>query len=104
MSNFIAYHGGKKFESSAEDAAYMAKWRAWIGALGEALVNPGTPLGKSKTVSANGVADGGGANPLTGYSIVQALSLDAAVEMAKGCPHLEHGAIEVAEVMDMAMK
>ena len=29
--------------------------------------------------------------------------MDAACEMAKGCPHLDHGTIEVAEVMDMEM-
>ena len=105
MSNYvIAYYGGRKFESPAEASAYMGKWRVWMGALGDALVNPGTPLGKSKTVNAGGVSEGAGTNRLTGYSIVRAASFDAAVDMAKACPHLEHGTIEVAEVMDMAMK
>ena len=102
MSNYIfAYHGGKMPESPEERAKLMAKWKAWIGGLGHAVVNLGTPLGKSKTVSSGGVSDDGGSNPLTGYSIVNADSMDAAVEMAKGCPHLEHGTIEVAEEMEM---
>ena len=102
MSNYIlAYHGGKKPESPEEGAKQMAKWKAWVGGLGDAMVDPGTPLGKSKTVSSGGVSDDGGSNPLIGYSIVKADSMDAALEMAKGCPFLDMGTIEVAEVKEM---
>ncbi len=55
----------------------------------------------SKTVSSSGVSDDGGSNPLLGFSIVKADSMDAALEMAKGCPHLEIGTIEVAEAKEM---
>ena len=102
MPNFVfAYHGGKKPESPEEGAKLMAKWKAWIGGLGDSVVNPGTPLGMSKTVSSSGVSDDGGSNPLLGFSIVKADSMDAALEMAKGCPHLEIGTIEVAEAKEM---
>ncbi len=102
MSNYIiAYHGGKEPESPEEGAKQMAKWKAWVGGLGDAVVNPGTPLGKSKIVSSTGVSDGDGSNSLTGYSIVKADSMDAALEMAKACPFLEIGTVEVAEVMEM---
>jgi hypothetical protein len=96
----IAYHGGRKFESPQDGAAHMAKWKAWVGGLGDAVVNPGTPLAKSKLVSSSGVSDGG-VNLLIGFSIVMADSMDAAVELAQRCPHLDHGTIEVAEVMEM---
>ncbi len=102
MPDFIiAYHGGKKPESPEEGAKDMAKWKAWIGGLGDAVVNPGTPLGKSKIVSSAGVSDDGGSNSLTGFSIVKADSMDAALEMAKECPFLDIGTLEVAEVMKM---
>ncbi len=102
MSSYIfAYHGGKKPESPEEGAKHMAKWKAWVDGLGDAVVNPGTPLGMSKTVSSGGVSDDGGPNPLVGFSIVKADSMDAALEMAKGCPFLEMGTIEVAEVKEM---
>ena len=98
----IAYHGGKKPESPEEAAQGKAKWQAWVGGLGDAVVNPGTPLGKSKTVSSNGVSDDGGSNPLSGIFIVNADSMDAALEMAKEDPFLElGGTIEVAEAMKM---
>ena len=102
MSEYVfAYHGGKKPESPEEGAEQMARWNAWVEDLGTAMVNPGTPLGKSHTVSASGVEDGGGANPLVGFSVIQADSLEAAVEIAKSCPFLDMGTIEVAEVMVM---
>ncbi len=102
MSNYIfAYHGGKMPESPEEGAEVMAKWQAWLEGLGDAVANPGNPVGMSKTVSASGVTDDGGSNPLSGFSIVKAGSMDAALEMTRGCPHLEHGTIEVAEMMEM---
>ena len=64
---------------------------AWVSSLGDASVDPGNPLGMSKTVSADGVTDGGGANPMSGFSVVKADSMDAALEMAKECPFLEIG-------------
>ena len=81
----IAYHGGKKPESPEEGAKHMAKWKAWVGGLGDAVVNPGTPLGMSKTVSADGVSDGGGPNALTGFSVVKADSMDAALVAIATC-------------------
>ncbi len=103
MPNYIiAYHGGNKPETPEEGAEHMAKWKAWVSGLGDAVVNPGTPLGKSKTVSSAGVSDGGGPNALTGFSVVKADSMDAALEMAKECPFLDvGGTLEVAEVMKM---
>ena len=102
MPNYIlAYHGGKKPESPEEGAKHMAKWKAWVSELGDAVVNPGTPLGMSKFVSSSGVSDDGGPNSLTGFSVVKADSMDAALEMAKKCPFVEIGTLEVAEMKEM---
>lgn len=102
MANYIlAYHGGKMPDTPEEGAKVMEAWRTWMGGLGDALINPGNPAGKSKTVTASGVTDDGGANPLSGFSIVKADSIEAAIEMAKGSPHLDGGTIEVAELIEM---
>ena len=102
MPNFVfAYHPGKMPESPEEGAKGRASFQAWIGGLGDAVVDPGTPLGMSKTVSSGGVSDDGGSNRLMGFSILKADSMDAALEMAKGCPFLKMGTVEVAEVMEM---
>ena len=58
--------------------------------------------GPSKTVTPSGVADNGGSNPVSGHSVVEAADIDAAIEMAKGCPILhDDGSVEVAEVLQM---
>lgn len=99
MPNFVfAYHGSKRPENPPQ---YMARWRAWVESLGDALVNPVMPVGKSKTVARDGITDDGGANPISGITVVKAAGMDAALALARSCPHLELGTIEVAPVMDM---
>lgn len=95
------YHGGGT-PPPEEAAAAMAKWTAWLGGMGDKLVEGGAPVGLSKTVSPGGVADDGGANPASGWSVVTAAGYDEAVALAKGCPILENdGTVEVAEVIEM---
>jgi hypothetical protein len=102
MAEFIfAYHGGRPPKSPEEGAQFKARWRAWVAEIGDAFVHPGSIVGKSWTVSANGASDNGGPNPLSGYSIVTADSIEAALDLALRCPHVEHGTIEVAEVKQM---
>lgn len=97
----LAYHGGKMPETPEEGAKVMAAWQSWFEGLGSAVIDGGNPCGMSKTVTSSGVEDNGGANPISGYSLIEAADIDAAVEMAKGCPILDHGSVEVAEAMEM---
>ena len=105
MSKYVlGYHGGSGMASTEEEmAAVMAKWGAWFGELGAAIVDGGAPTAQAATVGSDGsVSEGGGSNPLTGYSIVTAGSLDEAAALAKGCPILEAGgSVEVAELIEM---
>lgn len=103
MTKFIyAYHGGKAPSSPEEGEKVMKLWTAWFADMGDAVVDGGNPLGMSKTVSGAGVADDGGANPIAGYTLVNAADMDAAVSMAKGCPMIaDGGSVEVAECFDM---
>ncbi|MEX0305680.1 MAG: YciI family protein [Leisingera sp.] len=106
MPQFLfGYHGGKTPESEEEGKQQMAAWMAWFEEMGEAVAIPGNPVGMSKTVSATGVADDGGANPMSGFTVVQANSIEAACAMAKGCPMVSDGSgsVEVAEVIELEM-
>ena len=99
----FAYHGGSMPETEAAQAEAMAAWGTWFGSLGDVVIDGGNPTGASKTVGANGsVSDGGGGNPLSGYSLINAASIDDAVKHAKDCPILKvGGSVEVAEAIDM---
>ena len=104
MANFVfAYHGGGKPETPEEGERLKGLWWKWVEDLGDAVINPGTPVGMSKTVSADGVTDDGGPHPLMGFSVIAADSMDAALEIAKSCPHLlmKGASIEVAEEFQM---
>jgi hypothetical protein len=99
----LSYHGGGMPDSEEEGAKIMAAWGAWMEQLGPALADAGAPTGSTATIAADGsTTDGGGANPVTGYSLITADSLDAAIELAKGCPILlSGGSIEVGETFDV---
>ena len=106
MAKYVfAYHGGSMAETEEAQQAAMAAWGAWFGELGAAIVDAGAPVSVTRTVGSDGSAsDGGGANPLSGYSVIEAASIDDATEKAKGCPVLTSGgSVEVAECIDMAM-
>jgi hypothetical protein len=99
----LAYHGGAMPETDAQRAQVMAAWEKWMGQVGAGLVDGGNPVGQTKTIASSGaVSDGGGANPVSGYSIIKADNLAAAVALAKGCPILlGGGSIEVAETFNV---
>jgi hypothetical protein len=106
MSTFaFIYHGGNHPEGEAECAKMMTDWKQWMAKLQADTVDPGNPVGMSKTVMSDGsIMDNGGSNPTCGYSLFNAKDMDDALSKAKSCPHLAiGGTIEVAEVIDLEM-
>ena len=104
MAKYLfVYHGGKPPSDPTEIKAQMDAWGAWFGSLGAAVIDGGNPVGKSSTVtSAGALVVGGGANPASGYSLIEASSLADAHKKAAGCPLLKAGGtIEIAQAMDM---
>ena len=104
MAKFLlAYHGGGMPESEEEGARIMEAWGAWMSKVGSALVDPGNPTGNVATVASDGTrSQGGGANPITGYSILEADDLDGAVALVAGCPVLAGGgSVQVCETFDV---
>lgn len=103
MAKYLfVYHGASA--PPPEDAKkVMDAWGAWFGSMGAAVIDGGNPVGKSSTVKADGsLVSGGGTNPVSGYSLIEASSLEDAHKKAKGCPLLKAGGtIEIAQAMDM---
>ena len=96
------YYGEPQFDSPEAGQAHQQKFFAWISGLGEAVVNPGMPLGQPTSISAAGISSSHDPGRLTGLSIIEADSLEAAVNMAKASPYVEDGGtIQVAEVFQM---
>jgi hypothetical protein len=74
-----------------------AAWGRWFEELGAAIVEIGSRVGATSGV---GAAPTG--TVVSGFTVIRADSLEAAVLLAKGCPGLEHGgAVEVGELVAM---
>ncbi|MGB0797803.1 MAG: YciI family protein [Planktomarina sp.] len=100
MAKFlITYLGQPAINTPEEGKAHMAAWMAWMNGLGDALVHPATPLRASKTVGPDGASDGG--VPVTGFLIVEAADMDAAVAISKSDPFTKHAIAGVSEMMSM---
>ena len=102
MANFLlAYKGGTMAETPEAQEAAMQAWMNWFGTIGAAVVDGGAPFGPSTAVKSDG-STGAATTGLSGYSVLQADSLDAAATLAKGCPVLEiGGTVEVYEALPM---
>jgi hypothetical protein len=60
------------------------------------------PLKGTQTVNADGSVSEGSSVSMSGYTIIEADSMDAAVDITKTCPFLEMGgSMEVAEKIQM---
>lgn len=84
-------------ERRAKEQAGMAAWNAWVETHRAAIVELGGPLGKTKRVSNDGVADV--SNELAVFTVVRAASHDAAARMFEGHPHFAIFPGDAVEVM-----
>jgi hypothetical protein len=105
MGKFVLlFTGGGMPESEEEQAAVLAAWGVWYEGLGEAVVDPGNPFSPAvqNIVSNGSVSNGPFGTLASGYTVLKADSMDAAVAMAKRCPMLEgNGQITIYEALDM---
>jgi len=83
-------------------AAGMAAWRTWHEKSGNAVVDLGAPLDKSTTVA------GGLGTPsktsITGYTVLQAKSLEDAVNLMRDHPHfhMPGSSVQILECIPMS--
>ena len=97
----LVYYGGKMETDPKRVEKSMANWMKWFAGLGKAVVDGGAPTQPGKIVSSTSVKSVG-AKPVSGYSLLQADSLDAAVAMAKSCPVIaDGGQVAVYPLMPM---
>ena len=102
MAQYIIIYLGGEQPANADDAQqHMEKYREWLASLGDAVVSALNPLKDTHVVSDKG-ATNGSSTAMSGFTIIQANSLEAVLEMSKSCPFLEiGGTLEVSELMQM---
>jgi hypothetical protein len=102
MADFLLLtHGGSMPESPEEGAKVMQAWNDWFAKIAPSIVYSGNPISQARTVSADGSVDSGAGHTITGYTVIKAADLDAAVAIAKGCPLTAGMSAEVLETVKM---
>ena len=82
----------------ALEASGVEAWMEWGAVNAAAIVDQGSPLGKTKRASAQGITDV--KNAMTGYVIVQAESHEAAARLFENHPHFTIFPGDSVEIME----
>ncbi len=103
MSLYVmVYLGGNPPSSPEEGQQHFAKYKEWLSSLGDAAVSPANPLKDTSTVHTDGTVTSGGTTTMSGYTIIEAGSMELALTIARACPFLDiGGSLEVSELMQM---
>lgn len=76
----------------------ISEWMNWGKVNADAIVDQGAPLGKTKRIDPTGISDI--RNAMTGYTIVEAESHEAAAKLFEGHPHFTVFPGDGVEVME----
>jgi hypothetical protein len=99
-SFLVTYHGGGMPADEEGRQQAMAAFGAWAGTVGDALTDPGAPLGASMTVSSDGVREGDAEGRVGGYSVLRADDMDSAVDLVRDHPFVSRGgSLQVTEAV-----
>ncbi|MFW2438301.1 MAG: YciI family protein [Arenicellales bacterium] len=103
MTQFVfVYLGGNQPSSPEEAKKHFTKYMEWMSSLGDSVISPTIPLKNTSTVSPDGTVREGGSSAMSGFTIIKADSMAAAISIAQACPFLEiGGSLEVSELMQM---
>jgi hypothetical protein len=106
MKQFVlVYLGGNQPSSPEEANKHFSKYMEWLSSLGDSVVIPTIPLKDTTTVSPDGTIREGGSSAMSGFTILKADSMEAALSIAQACPFLEiGGSLEVSEMMQMPVQ
>ena len=98
----ITYLGGDQPASPEAGQQHFAKYQEWLTSLGEAVVSPANPFKDTRTVNPDRTVSIGSKTLMSGYTVIEADSMEKALEMVKPCPFLDiNGRLEVSELMKM---
>lgn len=98
----ITYLGGNQPATPEEGKQHFAKYMQWLASLGSAAVSPANPLKATCVMHPDGQVTEGGMTGMSGFTLIEAESMDAAQAMAKDCPFLEiGGSLEISELIKM---
>ena len=98
MKKFVFLYNSDPNEVPSDDA--MDVWMTWFDSIKESLLDMGNPfMGGMLVTSSSASAITSEMNPMSGYTVIKAEDMDAAVAIAKTCPG--QSGMNVYEAMEM---
>lgn len=98
----LTYLGGNQPSSPEEGKQHFTKYMDWLSSLGDSAVSPANPMKGTNTVNPDGTVTNGGTAAMSGFTIIEVDSMEAALSIAKSCPFLDvGGSLEVSELVEM---
>ena len=85
-------------QRQAREKEGMQAWQVWVEKNASAIIDHGAPLGKTKRISGEGIADI--RNNLAAYTVVRAPSHEAAAKLFESHPHFAIFPGDGVEVME----
>ncbi len=89
-------------ERARREKAGMEAWGQWVQRHEKAIVDHGSPLGKTRRITSKGISEV--RNELAAWTVVKAESHEAAAKLFEGHPHFTifpGDAVEVMECLPM---
>ena len=85
MKKFVFLYNSEPNEGASDDA--MDVWMAWFDSIKESVAEMGNPFTPGMNVTSTSATEIPAANnPITGYTVIKAADMDAAIAIAKTCP------------------
>jgi hypothetical protein len=98
----IVYLGGEQPADPAESKRHFTQYKQWLSSLGNSAISPANPLKNTRTIQSDGTIITGSSAAMSGYTLIEADSMEQALEIAKACPFLATGgSLEVSELAQM---
>lgn len=101
----LVYLGGEQPSNPEEGKKHFEEYREWLQSLGDAVISAANPLKDTHVITGEGGKGRAGSSSLmSGFSVLEAPSIEAAVLMSESCPFLKiGGTLEVSELIEMNM-
>lgn len=103
MAKFmITYLAGDQPDTAEQGQQHFAKYQAWLKSHASAMISPANPLKNTCLIQADGSVSQQSETGMSGFTLIEADSIEIALEIAQACPFLEiNGRLEVSQIIDM---
>ena len=106
MAKFmLIYLGGEHPKTPSEGQKHFEEYRKWLTSLGDSVASAANPLKDTTVIHPDGETVSGSTTAMSGFSILEADTIEEAVTMSQTCPFLKiGGTLEVSELIEMQIE